>query len=167
MFKEDRCTVCGECLTWCPYMEMGEDEGKEEFQNMIQGKSSRVISQCVSCMGCDEICPEKANPFSLIVKRQEEQSEADRFEKARKNMEGAYSIPSEIQKGIEGGPSFETGEDFSQWLIKEKLISTVPWDDAGAYVRFSVTFSANGETEERKVMDDIASRLTGLRLIFD
>ena len=30
MFKEDRCTVCGECLTWCPYMEMGEDEEAAE-----------------------------------------------------------------------------------------------------------------------------------------
>jgi LL-diaminopimelate aminotransferase len=35
---------------------------------------------------------------------------------------------------------FKNAEDVSQWLIAEKLISTVPWDDAGAYLRFSVTF---------------------------
>ena len=29
-------------------------------------------------------------------------------------------------------------------MITENLISTVPWDDAGAYVRFSVTFQARG-----------------------
>ena len=40
------------------------------------------------------------------------------------------------------GSTFDTAEAFSQWMITEKLISTVPWDDAGAYVRFSVTFIA-------------------------
>lgn len=54
---------------------------------------------------------------------------------------------------------FGSGEDFSQWLIKEQLISTVPWDDAGNFVRFSVTFAASGEKEEKKVIDEILSRL--------
>jgi len=104
MFREDFCTVCGDCLIWCPYIEIGEEESKKEFQKLINGKPSRIVSECVSCMGCNEICPEKANPFSLIVKRQEEQNEAARFEKAKINMEGAYSMPSEIQKGAEDGP---------------------------------------------------------------
>jgi LL-diaminopimelate aminotransferase len=30
--------------------------------------------------------------------------------------------------------SFQNAEEVSQWLITEKLISTVPWDDAGAYL---------------------------------
>ena len=104
MFREKDCTVCGDCLTWCPYIEIGEEESKEEFQKLIEGKPSRIVSECISCMGCDEICPEKANPFSLIIKRQEEQGEADRFEQARKNMEGAYNLPSEVLAGVEGGP---------------------------------------------------------------
>jgi LL-diaminopimelate aminotransferase len=57
--------------------------------------------------------------------------------------------------------AFQRAEDFSQWLITEKLISTVPWDDAGAYVRFSVTFSAKDEAEERRVMGELDRRLGG------
>ena len=60
MFKEDQCTVCGECLTFCPYIEISEEEAKEEFRKVIDGEASRVVSECVSCMGCDEICQEKA-----------------------------------------------------------------------------------------------------------
>ncbi len=30
MFREDYCTVCGDCLTSCPYIEIGEDEVGEE-----------------------------------------------------------------------------------------------------------------------------------------
>jgi LL-diaminopimelate aminotransferase len=56
---------------------------------------------------------------------------------------------------------FGTAEAFSQWLIAEKLISTVPWDDAGAYVRFSVTFAAEDEEQERRVLAEIDSRLAG------
>ena len=54
---------------------------------------------------------------------------------------------------------FDSAEAFSQWLIGEQLISTVPWDDAGAYVRFSVTFEAMGEKEEKRITKDIAGRL--------
>jgi LL-diaminopimelate aminotransferase len=61
---------------------------------------------------------------------------------------------------------FETGEAFSQWMITEKLISTVPWDDAGAYVRMSVTFIAKDETDERRVLGEIDKRLAGSKFEF-
>jgi LL-diaminopimelate aminotransferase len=61
---------------------------------------------------------------------------------------------------------FATAEDFSQWMIAENLVSTVPWDDAGAYVRFSVTFEANGEAEEKAVIAEIERRLRTHRFEF-
>ncbi len=54
---------------------------------------------------------------------------------------------------------FTSAEAFSQWMITENLISTVPWDDAGTFVRFSVTFSAKGEAEEKRVIGEIEKRL--------
>lgn len=63
--------------------------------------------------------------------------------------------------------AFASGEDVSQWLITEKLISTVPWDDAGAYLRFSVTFLARNEAEERRVAGEIERRLAGIKFEFD
>ena len=54
---------------------------------------------------------------------------------------------------------FPNGESFSQWMITENLISTVPWDDAGAYVRFSVTFAARDAADEKRVIGEIARRL--------
>jgi LL-diaminopimelate aminotransferase len=61
----------------------------------------------------------------------------------------------------DGGPSvdFANAEAFSQWMITENLISTVPWDDAGAYVRFSVTFAAKDSEDEKRVVSEIAQRL--------
>lgn len=59
--------------------------------------------------------------------------------------------------------AFEKAEAFSQWMITENLISTVPWDDAGAYVRFSVTFVAKDEADERRVLGEIDRRLGSSR----
>lgn len=79
---------------------------------------------------------------------------------------GSFFLYVEAPKGIKGGCRFESGEDFSQYLIREKLISTVPWDDAGHFVRFSVTFLADGEEDEKRVVAEIRRRLSGLEFEF-
>ena len=61
---------------------------------------------------------------------------------------------------------FKSAEDVSQWLITENLISTVPWDDAGPFLRFSVTFVAKGEADERRVIGEIEKRFAGLKFEF-
>lgn len=80
--------------------------------------------------------------------------------------QGSFFLYTEAPAGVEGGPEFATAEDFSQFLLREKLISTVPWDDAGHYVRFSVTFEAKDEADERRVMDEIRRRLSDCRFVF-
>lgn len=61
---------------------------------------------------------------------------------------------------------FQTAEDVSQWLITEKLISSVPWDDAGPYLRFSVTFVAKNESDEQRILGEITKRLGDVRFEF-
>ena len=61
---------------------------------------------------------------------------------------------------------FRNAEEVSQWLITEKLISTVPWDEAGAYLRFSVTFLAKSMADEARVMAEMAERLAGTKFEF-
>jgi LL-diaminopimelate aminotransferase len=61
---------------------------------------------------------------------------------------------------------FATGEDVSQWLITEKFLSTVPWDDAGAALRFSVTFLAKTQEDENRILGEIVSRLGSVKFEF-
>lgn len=61
---------------------------------------------------------------------------------------------------------FKAAEDVSQWLITDRFISTVPWDDAGAYLRFSVTFLAKDEAEEKRVLGEVGRRLGEVRFEF-
>ena len=85
---------------------------------------------------------------------------------AAKKPKASFYMYVKIPKGIKGGQKFKTAEDFSQWLLREKLISTVPWDDVEPYVRMSVTFLAFGEKEEKKVMEDIYNRLSDVEFEF-
>lgn len=61
---------------------------------------------------------------------------------------------------------FQNAEEVSQWLITEKLISTVPWDDAGAYLRFSVTFVARDQADEKRVLGELGNRLGDVTIEF-
>lgn len=79
---------------------------------------------------------------------------------------GSFFLYVNIPKAVAGGPEFQSAEQFSHYLITEHLISTVPWDDAGCYVRFSVTFQANGVHEEQQVFDEVRKRLRTVQFIF-
>ena len=53
-----------------------------------------------------------------------------------------------------------------QFLITEHSICTVPWDDAGAYLRFSVTYEAADEAAEDALMAETEQRIRGIGLKF-
>jgi len=59
---------------------------------------------------------------------------------------------------------FANAEDVSQFLIQEQSVCCVPWDDAGPYLRFSVTYLAKDEKEEDELMMETVERLTMLKL---
>jgi len=80
--------------------------------------------------------------------------------------DGTFFLYVQAPEGTNDGLSFENGEAFSRYLIKEKLISTVPFDDAGPFIRFSATFAAEDEADESRVLDEIERRLGGLSLVF-
>lgn len=79
---------------------------------------------------------------------------------------GSFFLYVEAPKGVRGGQRFETAEDFSQFMITEMLISTVPWDNVGRFVRFSATFAAKGEDDEIRIMEEIKKRLSSVRFEF-
>jgi LL-diaminopimelate aminotransferase len=81
---------------------------------------------------------------------------------------GSFFLYTRAPKAAQNGKgvAFENGESFSRWLIEEQLVSTVPWDEAGAYVRFSVTFSAKDRADEDRVLRELATRLQPYRFEF-
>ncbi|REK26288.1 MAG: LL-diaminopimelate aminotransferase [Planctomycetota bacterium] len=79
---------------------------------------------------------------------------------------GTYFLYTPSPRGVEGGPEFATAEAASQYLITEHSICTVPWDDAGPFLRFSVTYEAADEAAEDELMRETEARLTQISLQF-
>jgi LL-diaminopimelate aminotransferase len=85
---------------------------------------------------------------------------------------GTYFLYTPSPKAFaSGGPggqrvNFETAEGASQYLITQQSICTVPWDDAGAYLRFSVTYEAADEAAEDALMGETEARLKNIGPVF-
>ncbi len=78
---------------------------------------------------------------------------------------GTYFLYTRSPKGA-GDLVFKTAQEASQYLIHELSILTVPWDDAGQYLRFSATYEAEDELSEDDLMAETHSRLSRARLKF-
>jgi LL-diaminopimelate aminotransferase len=70
-----------------------------------------------------------------------------------------------IPKGTRSGRTFGSAEEVSEYLIKAASVSTVPWDDAGSFLRFSVTFEADLH-EEEQIIHEMKERIKALDLVF-
>lgn len=79
---------------------------------------------------------------------------------------GTYFLYTRSPKGAAGGLEFPTAESFSQYLITEHSICTVPWDDAGPHLRFSVTYEAPDEAAEDVLMSATEERLRKIGPVF-
>ncbi len=64
------------------------------------------------------------------------------------------------------GVRFANAEEASQYLIKEASVSTVPWDEAGAFLRFSATFESESDADDERVLTRLQERLERCRLQF-
>jgi LL-diaminopimelate aminotransferase len=78
---------------------------------------------------------------------------------------GTYFVYARAPKSA-GGKSFANAEEASQFLIHEQSVSCVPWDNAGPFLRFSVTYLAKDEAEENALMSETEKRLGQLGLRF-
>lgn len=78
---------------------------------------------------------------------------------------GTYFVYVRAPKGC-GERVFANAEEASQFLIHEQSVICVPWDNAGPFLRFSVTYLAKDEAEEDALMAETERRLGRLALRF-
>ena len=64
------------------------------------------------------------------------------------------------------GKTFTTAETAAEHLLRNYLVLTVPWDDAGPYLRFSVTYEAETIEKEDSLMKELSERLKKAELGF-
>lgn len=78
---------------------------------------------------------------------------------------GTFYLYVPAPKGA-GSLEFKSAADASDYLIRQHLVSTVPWDDNGAFLRFSATFESAGTKDDDRVLDELSARLSRADLKF-
>ena len=79
---------------------------------------------------------------------------------------GTYFLYTRSPKGLKSGRRFENAEQVSQFLITEQSVCTVPWDDAGSFLRWSVTYLVDGPAGEDALMNELEERLARINFEF-
>lgn len=108
----------------------------------------------------DQTCEKYSRRFDLLVEALNEVGFS--FKKPG----GTFYAYVKAPKGTKSGVTFANGGEASTYLITEASISTVPWDDAGSYLRFGMTFDAKSIEEEKAVINEMKERLLKLDLVF-
>lgn len=65
-----------------------------------------------------------------------------------------------------GNVIFQNAEEAALFLIENYGISTVPWDDNGAFLRFGAVFESKDNKDDERVLNLLSDRLLNANLIF-
>lgn len=162
MFYEDKCTLCGQCLIKCPYLAYPEDKAKEEFKKLIDGKSTPVTAECITCAACNMFCPEGANPFDLINDRQEETGSFKVTGQWLGLMQMASKFPSQIIKGETGKPVMNlcTMGDILRHVIEGQLFDGLTLTKGGDYFCYLGWIHAGKPSMLKKNAQKFVDKLT-------
>lgn len=108
-----------------------------------------------------KLCIEKySRRFDLLV------DVLDRVGFSCTKPKGTFYCYVKIPYGTTDGKIFFNALEVSEYILKNANISVVPWDDAGHYLRFSVTYCADTISDEISIMNELERRLTGLNFIW-
>jgi Fe-S oxidoreductase len=107
MFIKEKCDFCGDCLVLCPYVEYDRDEAIAQFKALVEDETPDIVSQCVTCVACNWFCDKGANPFDLILERQEETGVLDIPEQNTEMFRNLPKAPSEVKPGEAGKPALD------------------------------------------------------------
>ncbi|MBC7248034.1 MAG: (Fe-S)-binding protein [Actinobacteria bacterium] len=99
MFHEELCNLCGDCILKCPYMDYDREQSIEQFRRLKEGETPEIVSECVTCVACNQFCEKGANPFDLILERQEETGVLNIPEENTQLFRNLPNAPSEVVEG--------------------------------------------------------------------
>jgi Fe-S oxidoreductase len=104
MFYPDRCDFCGDCLVFCPYVKYDKNRAEKEMRELVAGGVPPIVGSCVTCAACNQVCPNKANPFDLLNERQEQTGALGIPAVALGNFEKLSGLPTVIKQSEPGKP---------------------------------------------------------------
>ena len=108
MFHKERCDLCGDCLVECKYTDYDREGAVAEMTALIEGRPTNIAQQCITCVACNEVCPQDANPFDLISDIQEKTNALEVPETVVQMFDSMCKGHNEVRKGKPGTPAISS-----------------------------------------------------------
>jgi len=105
MWDESACDRCGDCLVECLYVDWDRDKAVAEISRLIDTGDSEILRACVTCCACNEYCGKGANPWDLILTRQEVAGCLKIEPRAPAMFEAVAGLPGSVRPGEPGRPA--------------------------------------------------------------
>lgn len=106
MFDASKCDECGTCFVQCQYVDYSQERAVKEIQSLKKGEHADILKRCITCMACNEYCPNGANPYDLICALQEEKGIRFVSEEIVGIIEDTLAaVPNRIIKGDSDKPA--------------------------------------------------------------
>jgi len=102
MFDASKCDKCGDCLVRCQYVDYTREKAVNEITALIEERYAEILTECITCMACNEYCQKGANPFDLICQLQGEKRAILMPPFTIKQLDSISAMPNKI---IEGDPN--------------------------------------------------------------
>ena len=106
MFVQEQCDECGTCFIRCHYVDYSKEKAIQEIRTLKDGNDTDILKDCITCIACNEYCPNDARPYDLILNLQEKKG--IRFvpeELVDYIDENALNVPNEIIHGKDNKPA--------------------------------------------------------------
>jgi Fe-S oxidoreductase len=99
MYDLSKCTRCGDCLLRCHYVDYDRPKIEYELNNILNGKNSDILWDCVTCNACNEYCPQGVNLADLIQELQEKYKVEVVPEKSVRMLDRITTLTSNVVTG--------------------------------------------------------------------
>jgi Fe-S oxidoreductase len=166
MFDIDKCDKCGDCFIRCQYVDYSPEAAVEEITALIEGRDADILTQCTTCMACNEYCKKGANPYDLILRLQEEKGILPVPEErmnAFKSMEG---MPGQVVWGDPDKPALSLcvlKARLPEAAIESRMFDGLTLFDGGEYFCYSLYLHTARESYVRKNVQKYIDSLASLK----
>jgi len=164
MWDEARCDRCGDCLVACAYVDWDRDKAVREIARLVDTGDSDILQVCVTCCACNETCEKGANPWDLILKRQEETGCLNVLPRAPAMFEAAASLPGSVEPGDPHRPAISlcVMEPLCRELFQGRLFEGLTVIKGGAYFCRIGYFHVGQESPVRENARQVVDRLAAV-----
>jgi Fe-S oxidoreductase len=166
MFDLSKCDRCGDCFVKCQYVDYSRDKAIYEISALMESGDADILTQCTTCMACNEYCQKGAHPYDLILQLQEENGilpvSAERL-KAFVMMEG---MPDQITWGEPNKPALSLcvlKGRLPEGAVESQMFDGLTVFDGGKYFCYSLYLHVARESYMRKNIQRFIDNLASLK----